>query len=292
MPKYKIAHIINPVKVNSSSDLYIAQPLTFESLRNAKDYAKKNITVELYSCQYEEDLDIIPDYFIKTNNLTRSTADLNLFRVTKKLPFIRDLLDSVIQLTDADFIVYSNVDIGVMPFFYLTILNYFTAGYDFLMINRRTVSNNYKSINDLNYIYSDIGKSHEGIDCFVFRRKYYEKFNFEKSIIGSGPVGLCFAVNFLSNSSKVIWLEESHLTFHIGDDKSWRNARLLDYRIYNFTELKKITYYFRHNINNGKLLNVLNCILDFSDHCIVKFKHGGKIKFTNPKDLIREYLNS
>ena len=29
----KITHIINPVKVNESSDLFVAQPITFESMK-------------------------------------------------------------------------------------------------------------------------------------------------------------------------------------------------------------------------------------------------------------------
>ena len=36
----KIAHIINPVVVSKSSDLYKAQPITFETMKLAKNYAR------------------------------------------------------------------------------------------------------------------------------------------------------------------------------------------------------------------------------------------------------------
>jgi hypothetical protein len=36
----RILHIINPVKVSEQSDLFFAQPITFESLKNAKNYSK------------------------------------------------------------------------------------------------------------------------------------------------------------------------------------------------------------------------------------------------------------
>ena len=53
----KIAHIINPIEVPTTSDLYIAQPITFETMRIAKEFAKDE--VELYTAQYQEDLSII-----------------------------------------------------------------------------------------------------------------------------------------------------------------------------------------------------------------------------------------
>lgn len=43
----KIAHIINPVKVNkdNKSYLYYAQPITFESMKIAKKVAEKKIKI-------------------------------------------------------------------------------------------------------------------------------------------------------------------------------------------------------------------------------------------------------
>ena len=42
----KFAHIINPVKVSAASELGIAQPITFESIRIAKEFAKNKVDVE------------------------------------------------------------------------------------------------------------------------------------------------------------------------------------------------------------------------------------------------------
>ena len=38
-----IAHIINPVQAGVSSDLHTAQPVTFESMKRAKDFAAEKI---------------------------------------------------------------------------------------------------------------------------------------------------------------------------------------------------------------------------------------------------------
>ena len=65
----KIAHIINPVKVKESSDLYNAQPITFESMVVAKNFSVFKDQIIQCTTQYEEDLEIIPDYFLKLSHL-------------------------------------------------------------------------------------------------------------------------------------------------------------------------------------------------------------------------------
>ena len=59
----KIAHIINPIKVDRSSDLFIAQTITFETMKIAHDFAKEKVKVDLFSAQYPEDRCIIPNGF-------------------------------------------------------------------------------------------------------------------------------------------------------------------------------------------------------------------------------------
>ena len=65
----KISHIINPVKVNENSDLFLAQPLTFKSMLNAKNFLENSDDVKLFTVQYEEDREIIPKEFIILPNL-------------------------------------------------------------------------------------------------------------------------------------------------------------------------------------------------------------------------------
>jgi hypothetical protein len=63
-----IAHIINPVKAQEGSELFITQPIVFEAMRKAKAFAS-GINVKLFSAQYEEDIEVTPDYLDKTANL-------------------------------------------------------------------------------------------------------------------------------------------------------------------------------------------------------------------------------
>ena len=120
----KIAHIINPVKVKESSDLYNAQPITFESMVVASKYAVKFNQITLYSTQFEEDKEIIPSDFKILSNLTKSILDINPKYKGKKLPFIKDIFEKLNEVEDADYFIYTNVDIALMPYFYDVVIDY------------------------------------------------------------------------------------------------------------------------------------------------------------------------
>ena len=91
----KIAHIINPVDVLESSDLFVAQPVTFETMRRAKTAAKEenDLSIELYFTCYEEDLSVAPDGFTNAGLLEKSVLDYGTFSKKRKLPIIKDILD-------------------------------------------------------------------------------------------------------------------------------------------------------------------------------------------------------
>ena len=95
----KIAHIINPFNANPSSDLSTAQPITFESMRRAKEKAKDLVEVELWSAQYLEDRNMIPEGFHATRDLDRSVLDLGTFEKPLKLPLIGETRNNQIQGT-------------------------------------------------------------------------------------------------------------------------------------------------------------------------------------------------
>lgn len=217
-------HIVNPVKVPDSSDLFMAQPITFESMRRAKDVAEKgdmDISVRLASCCFPEDETIVPDYFEKTPNLTRSIQEHEAFSTAKKLPYIEDILRLGYEHANADYVVFTNVDISLYPHFYISVATLLQQGVDGLCINRRTLPNGAFSPSDLPKLYAEKGVPHEGIDCFVIKREQIPNMKLEGGIVGTGPVGLFIAHNLLQLSSHFQWIREERLTFHIGDDKNW-----------------------------------------------------------------------
>jgi len=238
----RIAHIINPVIVKPSSDLYYAQPITFETMRRAKAYAEPQVSVTLYSTQYPEDHPLVPDDFVKTPDLSRSVLDVNSFDKPRKLPLIADIIAALYQATDADYLVYTNVDIAVMPQFYETIAAFIKQGkHDALIINRRRVSSTYTRLDQIPQVQSDIGLPHPGFDCFVFHRSLYPQFTLSTICVGIPFIGIALAHNLFAHASNLKFLHNQHLTIHIGKliMKAWGDQQYFAHNKAAFQIVKK-----------------------------------------------------
>ena len=212
----KIAHIINPVKVGENSDLFNAQPITFESMRVAKNFSLHKDNIILCTTQFKEDLSIIPDYFKILTNLERSVLDINPNFKGKKLPLIKDILEKLKEIADADYYIYTNADISLMPQFYDLVYKYILSDYDAIVINRRRLNKKYFTIEELPIMYSDLGKSHPGFDCFVFHKDLLNKLILGDICIGVPFIEATLVHNLFSFAKKPILISDAHITFHIG----------------------------------------------------------------------------
>jgi hypothetical protein len=237
----KIAHIINPVKVPETSDLFTAQPITFRTMKTAQELAvQQGLDVTLWTTQFPEDKPIVPDYFLETNDLDRSMLDVGDFEVKRKLPLMGDILDRLYEASDADYFIYTNVDIALLPHFYLAVARIIETGYDAFVINRRTISRKFQDIQDIPLMYSRMGITHQGYDCFVFKRAIYPKYKLGLACIGMVHVGRVLIYNLAAYATQFKIFEDEHLTFHIGDDGSWFASKYLDYEQHNRAEMLKV----------------------------------------------------
>ena len=217
-----IAHIINPVIVPESSDLFVAQSITFETMRRAHDYSASTVDVSLFSAQYSEDRSMVPGYIKKTRDLDTSIRDINNLSDYRKLPSLKEILDRLYEASNADYFIYTNVDIGLRKEFYTAVNNFISKGYDAFSITRRTISNRYNSIQDLSQIDLDIGMQHPGWDCFVFSRKLYPEFELEGVYLGLPPIGRILFCNCIRYATRATLFRNVNLTFHIGGDGPWK----------------------------------------------------------------------
>jgi hypothetical protein len=240
MPRHRLAHIINPVAAGPGSDLYIAQPVTFASMHIASRFSPSLYEVQLLTAQYPEDHAIIPEFFTRTSDMTRSVLDYGTFSRPRKLPLIRDILDRLSTASDADYLIYTNVDIALMPGFYAAVCKLIESGLDAFVINRRTISKQYRSPAELPLMYAEIGASHLGFDCFVFKREQYAHYDLGNTCIGAGGIGMMLTANLICFSQRFLEVGNAHLTFHIGNDESWRNEALADYSDYNLREVRGV----------------------------------------------------
>jgi hypothetical protein len=233
----KIAHIINPVKIGPKSDLYFAQPVTFETMRRAKDFASGHVEVEQYTTQYSEDHEVLPKGFTILPDLARSVLDIKQFKHQRKLPILADILSRLYEASDADYFIYTNVDIAVMPSFYVSVAALLEK-YDGLVINRRTISNFYTSLAEIPLMYTEIGEKHLGYDCFIFRRDSFTKMQLGTACIGAVQIGQLFYANIIANCRNFREMRDCHLTFHLGNDRVWYTPENEPYKIHNEREAK------------------------------------------------------
>lgn len=234
----RVAHLVNPVKAPVYAELAYAQPITFETMRLAREVARNEVTVELLTAQFPEDHEIIPAYFRKTPDLERSAADFGTFTRPKKLPLLKDLLQRLYEASDAPYLIYSNVDIALQPRFYVEVANRIVSGLDAFIVNRRRIPGHFKTLEELPAMYAHPGAAHPGFDCFIFHRSLYPQFQLENVCVGMPFVEMTFSQNLFCYARNFELFDRDFLTFHIGMEVFKERDR--DYLRYNKREFWKV----------------------------------------------------
>ena len=231
----KIAHIINVTEIDDSKKaayLHIAQPLTMKSMVIAKNTAISDIDVDLMAVKHESEHVNIPSEFEWTPDLDKYAWEfidvLKDVIPRKPLPRLNDVILSLYNSSDAEYLIYTNLDIGLCPDFYVRVKVMIESGYDALYINRRDLPKEHEGIlldeSKIELISSIEGAKHPGIDCFVFKRDIVPLLNLGNVYIGYPPVGTLLKMQIEANSKNPMWIKDEKLTFHIGSDKSWKSG--------------------------------------------------------------------
>jgi len=236
---HKLAHLINPVLVSKGLDyssLATAQPVTFASIQSARSQARSTADVEILAIGFPEDAAIVPAEFTVTKALQRSVLDIASFNTPRKLPILRDILATGLESTDAEYFVYTNIDIAVTQNFYIAVNTIINRGYDAFTVTRRTVPSMQWEPEDLPLIQSLVGDSHPGHDCFVFHRSILESPVLGETCVGAQYLVPPLLANLICRAKKFGRFNEFHLTFHLGDDRVWQTEKFRDYADFNFAQ--------------------------------------------------------
>lgn len=236
----RIAHVINPFKAPAGSEPAMFQSVTIESIRLAKEFAHQKVQVELFAACYPEDRETVSDFFTLLPLPERSVLDVGTFQKAKKYPLVTDVFQLVFKATDAEYIVFTNMDISLMPQFYVTVQALLKEGYDALLINRRGISKKYKKLEQLPLMYSDYGMPHPGFDCFIFKRELLSKLVLENICVGVSFSEVALLHNFIAFAEKLKLVDDLHLTFHIGTEVM--PPLLPEYYLHNRREYEKKIY--------------------------------------------------
>lgn len=290
----KFIHLLNPFISNEINNKI--SNLTLDSIENAKKTIKHDdLEVELcYTC-YDEDLVLMKNrnQFKQLNLLSRSIKDIHTFKNPKKFPLIFDILDTIENI-DGDYIIYTNIDINLIPNFYNEIYEYIQKGFDGFTINRVTIHCDdilNTNIEDLYHLVKD-GEYHPGLDCFVFKKDILKDFPREDMCIGTSYFDR-YIYNYIHLLSKnSVHMMKPFLTFHIGDDRNWVDAE--EYIKYNKSlyekhpvpqcSIKSMFYDLSENDNYLYFINYHYSVCKNSeDKFILKFLK--QIRFYNGKLL-------
>ena len=276
-----MVHIVNPVKVNQTHDLFVAQPITFASLEKARAQAPAHFVPDLLAVTFPEDDEIVPPGFRRVHLPERSIRDLLPEADAPKLPLLADILQTAYTASDAEYLVYTNADIAVQPHFYRFVLDELAKGYDALIINRRRLPAGNFTPGDLEYLYGLKGKPHPGFDCFVFRRELVPQMTLGTVCVGIPFVETTLAHNLFALCGNPRLYDNEFLTFHLGMEifkkrnkvLYWHNRRQFfgtvkpalwprfDIRKFPYGRLGFINRYLKWGLNPA-LFTLMNLKLD------------------------------
>jgi hypothetical protein len=84
-----------------------------------------------------------------TRDLDRSILAIDKKAGKRKLPLFKDIIDRLYEASNADYFIYTNVDIGLQKKFYLVISAFINDGYDAFNMTRRTIDRRFQTIEDI-----------------------------------------------------------------------------------------------------------------------------------------------
>lgn len=248
----KIAHLVNIVPLPESGQphpayLHVAQPLTLKSMSVAREMAKKVVDVALVACRHKNELVKAPDEFIDAPCFERYCyevyEELRDLENLRPLPLLVDLLQGFSYVPDADWCVFTNVDIGVHPHFYLEIARFINSGLDSFCINRQHLPKEAFGIQldatCLPLVSMTPGEATTaGTDCFIFKPELISRLRLGRIFVGYPPIGRVLRLQIEALSERFHWFLNERLTFHLGNDAVWKDNSI--YRQVNLDEEQRL----------------------------------------------------
>jgi len=211
------------------------QDITAASVRRAK--SRSTVPVQLLAVPLEGEPDCVPEGFTATRPLRRTIADVRQFDVTRRLPLLFDILDHAAARSDpAGYLIFTNSDICLTADFYDSVRALLLAGFDALVINRRTVSDIQEYGDNPGLAAHDVGEKHKGLDCFIFPTAWVRTFFKTESCAGIAGVMRPLLYNLVARADRLLFAKAAHLTYHYGNDKNWRSSAFGEYTRHNFAQ--------------------------------------------------------
>lgn len=232
----RFIHVVNPFTGGRSDGLDEIQKATLNAMALAKSCCKADVSLVLALEEGDEDLSF--DFAESVSSIGRYVCDTASFKQQKRLPMLYDILKTALQhsSSDEDYLIYTNVDIIPVPHFYDALAEITARGIDAFSVNRRTLSDSWKSTCSPLLTLSEIGDPHPGTDCLVFKAKYLRSFIDSQTCLGAIHVTKSLLYNLAALSPRLVIIRDAYLTCHIGDDRGWKSGGFTEYAEHNKKE--------------------------------------------------------
>ena len=234
---FALVHLVNLYSGSSGSKS--AQEVVTTSMREAQ--AADQESVSLVNVQAETETDLTPEGFLRAGNIDRTVMDLASFKRPRPLPLLFDVLERGAELAAPDdFIIYTNADICLRPYFYRCIRDLIALGFDAITVNRRTVGDRRQFPESSSLVFAETGLDHRGFDCFVFRKSAFDTYVRNHACLGIGDVARGLLYNLVARAKAMVMLKNVALTYHFGNERSWDSPSLADYTAFNHQEYLRV----------------------------------------------------
>lgn len=241
-PKTAFVHLFNCYGKSQDGALDNEQRHVLDSMRQAaRSYAEEGGGVTFVVTCEDKDEALVPPDFKMRKPIKRRASDLPEFGSLPPLPFLFDVLDAAVSdnAEPSEFVVYTNFDIVLQPFFYRFLHHFLSGGYDSIIVNRRTVDAS--SVGAPTFVaQAEVGVAHPGMDCFVFPRAWLDSFARNEAITGVGLVMRSLLYNLVAKSKRLLFLSCTNLTLHYGDDRPWSATNFKAAEEHNADEARRL----------------------------------------------------
>jgi hypothetical protein len=233
-PVMKLTHVLNPVAAKPGSNLARCQAVCFESIRRAMAYTRAvcpKVEVEVVCAVYAEDEPAVPEFCAAKGGLERSLVDVCQVRPARKLPLVGDIYRVALERGTGDAVIYTNVDIGLQPFFYELVAHLLQTQCPALGITRRNIAEEPIDPAQMCLMMSQVGERFQGMDTFVCPRSHIREFDLGEVVIGLPTVEYAVLGNIDAACGFGCKLfKHLHANFHHGNEQVWRvDQRFCDF---------------------------------------------------------------
>ena len=232
-------HVVNAYNVGIRSEVDCHAAVIASMRYAASCAAVDGVGIQFHAVCKADEAELIPSGFAGHPVLSRTIRDDVRYSGCKPVPYLFDILTPLRGGEAGEWVVFTNMDIVLQPWFYTSVLEMLQAGFDSLIINRRTQPAEYSGCREW-LLRSEIGVSHPGMDCFVFPRSWIDGLVLSDAVVGAGNVMRSLLYNLVCKAKKLAFVTRAMLTLHLGDDRPWMHPPMNSLQEHNSGEALKI----------------------------------------------------